>query len=162
MRSFKAPEFKIVQIESLLNLFGREVNDMSLVWVLLACALAFGALVLIVFLLSFDSAFAKWLGCFFWRGRLTLLVISVIFLLFTSQEAMTAKRESEQHHKPIEGTNLDFDPGFHVAEKYRSQRNLYMTTTGFVVYFGILLISYQVHTWTDRINSEKSRLRKVQ
>jgi hypothetical protein len=38
----------------------------------------------------------------------------------------------------------------------------FLLVAGAVLLFGIILMSYQVHSWTDRIHDEKQRLRKTE
>jgi hypothetical protein len=134
---------------------------MNVVSSVISGALISGAITLLLFLFSFESRLAKLLGHLFWRIRGTILLIAVLFLFFSIRELLKVNQTAQTHRNSLQESPLE-DDSLQLEEFCKSQRNAFMAITGFVMYLGIILISSQVHSWTDRIDRERLRLRKTE
>lgn len=127
---------------------------MNIFWAIALGITSVGIVLLILLMLPLGIKYAQFLGRCLFKLWIPILSCSAVFGLLIAQEFSGA---SNMVHLREFLASRDF---YSAAELAKGQRNLYLLILGLVVLIGVLLISWQVHTWTVRNEALREKLRR--
>jgi hypothetical protein len=136
----------------------RSPDFMSLIWIALYLLTFAASVILLFFLFTITTGLGRRVALLVYRFWVPLGAIAGVFLLVIIQEISNVRRSTHRLHDSTEKL-VDSEVRFHrLGGMFYAQRNLYLAIVGFIVFAGLLLIAWQVQSWTARNDALKREL----
>ena len=127
---------------------------MNIFWLLSLIITTTASIFLFLFFISFflpkGTKLSNFIAKIIFRLWIPILSLSGIFILLIVQEIGAINHVSQQYYQAKNGSASSDNLFFYAAELFRTQRNFYISILGLLVLFSLLIISWQVHSWTKK------------
>ena len=130
---------------------------MNIFWILALSVTSVGIFLLVLFLLPLGTKFIQMVGRLVHKFWVANIMFSGVFVLLLVQELSATNQAAQMYKSKPTGTTGEF---YGAAELAKAQRNLYLVVLGLVVLLGLLLISWQVNSWTLRNEGLREKLQR--
>ena len=138
---------------------------MNIFWVLALAITSIGGLFLAFFFIASiipkGTKIAPKIGLIIFKVWIPILACSGIFILLLVQD-IGAVRHNQRLYQNAKGGEGDDNLFFHAAELFRVERNVYILILGLTVLIGVLLISWQAHSWSIRNSALQAKIQHAQ
>ena len=130
---------------------------MNIFWILALSVTSVGIFLLILFLLPLGTKFLQMVGRLVHKFWVANVMFSGVFVLLLVQELSATNQAAQMYKSKPTGATGEF---YGAAELAKAQRNLYFVVLGLIVLLGLLLISWQVNSWSLRNEGLREKLQR--
>ena len=138
---------------------------MNIFWVLALAITSIGGLFLAFFFIASiipkGTKIAPKIGLIIFKVWIPILACSGIFILLLVQD-IGAVRHNQRLYQNAKGGEGDDNLFFFAAELFKVERNVYILILGLVVLIGVILISWQAHSWAVRNTALQEKIKHAQ